>query len=373
MGVVKLTESDLHRLIRNTVENILRESTDEKSGSAMENKENEIEAIVTYIRNMWAVRGSADQEGPIMFADDEGNRGTGYMKSYLFSIPPALTAQLGIAENFVMQAVVNDIIFDEQYQHFIGYNETRVGGTSYGNPEDYLVPLRKDTEIVFKNSRIDLEIPAINGKLQVPGIYSTLYHELNHSFTNLMSAKHGKIDDNGVGVGMYDAQRRDKQGKYPAFDVHQNMIRSSMQTDPFGALHQQMLYGPYKEAFHKINYLIYSLWEITERNARVEQMYGDLQALKATRANFQEIYPQTEVYHRLQEYEGMLQAAEAVPVDTNVWAYVAQIIHEKSRGRAKKRFISRTRQLMDILYKKSMKVARYYFDKHEGPEKTPEA
>ena len=129
-----------------------------------------------------------------------------------------------------------------------------------------------------------------------------------------------------------------------------------------------------------VSFIFYSLWETTERNARAESIYGDLQALGATRENFREIYPKTELYRQIEELKGELNKFERVETPGSIWSFVGSVMGMNLRGKnawlnypavkryqeaVKNRFLDRSSELLDILYKKAMKVAELYFQRHE--------
>jgi hypothetical protein len=146
-------------------------------------------------------------------------------------------------------------------------------------------------------------------------------------------------------------------------------------------LTQAAAYGKYLEEFRALNFLLYGLWERTERNARAEATYGDLSALKATRETFKEDYKKTELYFQIGLFKELLEKVKSVPIGENLWIYASYLINMRPKGgkretsddfqkAVKDRFVSRTEELLDILYRKGMKVAELYFQRHE-PQRKP--
>jgi hypothetical protein len=149
--------------------------------------------------------------------------------------------------------------------------------------------------------------------------------------------------------------------------------------DPFREMLQTLSYAPYTEAHRAMNFLFYGLWETTERNARAEAIYGDLMALKSKRENFKNDYPKTDLSNQIDQFKELLDLVSQVPADANNWKYAANVMNMNRRGlnknmsrndakffeEVKERFINRTNELIEMLYKKGMKVAEYYYQEHE--------
>ena len=77
----------------------------------------------------------------------------------------------------------------------------------------------------------------------------------------------------------------------------------------------------------------------------------------------------------------MLEKVKDVPLGEKLWDYAARLINMKPRdgkeimsddfhAAVKDRFITRTEQLIDILYREGMQVSVLYLQKH-GPRKEP--
>jgi hypothetical protein len=159
------------------------------------------------------------------------------------------------------------------------------------------------------------------------------------------------------------------------------MVQRALNPDPMTDFISSLEYGPDKEKFRALNFLFYAVWETTERNARAEEMYGSLQALKATRANFREVYPQTVPYRNLKQYNELLDELKKVPDSSHIWEHAANVMNMKPSGNrhgrnpksysqnVKERFIKHTEELLNKLYRKAMKVAELYFQRQEEKER----
>ena len=246
-------------------------------------------------------------------------------------------------------------------------------GASYSGDEynKYLRPAMK-----MMDGKIAMIIPAINGELQTQGIYSTLYHELNHNITNLrLHQKHDYLDyDELDSLDLTTMSRRGENGPHET-------VQDNMDPDPLSDYFNSLRYGGDKEAFRMLNHMFYAVWEITEMNARVEGFYGELRGLGATRENFKEMYPKTRMYYELNQYHEFLERLKKVPGSSTVWDYASEIMGMMPRDSrwtnrrtefsefckvVKKRYIKRTEELLDEMYRKAMKVAELYFERKEA-------
>jgi hypothetical protein len=384
MPVIKLTHNDLSEMVRRTVYSVLSESVKEAMGSAMAGKEDVIEELVNYIANEWEkIKASGQKPESVgSFSAKVGN-GRGEIKNYIILVPNELAKKLDIADKFDLNVAVNDYQVPQNILSLFGNSERGTEGSTYHGKSDngdFYGTFSKPT-LKIKHSRIDLIVPAINGELQTNGLYSTLYHELNHSFTalNIKLKKNGKTDKKGNEINLDDlnpisASKRAKHS--PHF-----MVQGALHPDPISDFITAMDYGPDKEYYRMISFLFYAVWETTERNARAEEMYGSLQALKAKRENFKAIYPQTTVYQNLKQYNELLDTLKKVPDTSKIWSYTAEVMNMKplsSRRKnnpksfhqnVKERFIKHTEELFDKLYRKAMKVAELYFQRQEEKER----
>ena len=358
--MTKLTESEIDKLIQRTMSRVLKE-TDETRGSIIGDKEDVIREIVEYVEQWFnkVKNGSYYYDMGRVDFGREGDRGEGVYYAYKTQVPVEMARKLGYAREPQIDVQVENMIVDmDKYGHLINYEFMSPGGGTRVT-DDLMRTYEEGGEVKFYKSHIFINLVALNGDLNVRSMYTTLYHELNHMLTSLRA--NDKFP--GGGVSMYDLRRKDKQGRDPAqYTVHDNMMEPDHPIIRWG---REMTYGEWYKQFRDINFIIYSIWEITERNARAEEMYGDLQYLKATRDTFWDLYPKTNLYHRIEAIEKMLNEIQEVPLDTNVWGYVAGILGEKSKGRARKRFLVRSWQLLKEMYDRAMRVAKYYFDKHE--------
>ena len=376
MNIIRLSRKDLSEMIRRAVNSLLNESVSETMGSIVADKEDVIEEIVDYIRNKWEqIRKDGTppyDKFEFNFKDDPDSGGEVW--SYPVIVPEKITEKLGIAENFQLFVLINNFTIGEDKVGILGPADIGTEGSSYGgNDFDKF----SKTTMKVKNGRIDLRVPAINGELKTGGLYSTLYHEFNHSFSNLsvkIKNSDGKTDDEISKINLLTQTKRANVNPHFVTQKH-------LSQDPMANFVQQAFYGSHLKEFKQLNYILYSLWERTERNARAESIYGDLSHMKSTRETFKEDYKKTDVYYVIEHSKELLDGISAVPPDSNMWSYAAIAINMKPRGGkdqsgkaflkdVKERFISRTEELLDILYKKAMKVAEYYFQKHE-PKKEP--
>lgn len=374
MNVIKLNRTDISEMVKRAVHSILNESVSEVMGSAMAGKEEAIQDMIDYIEKKWD-KILRDKETPAdsgtFTLNDPPGLG-GQIDTYLILVPHNLTRELGIAENFEFNiAVQNYIAKPNVIQHF-GHWERGTKGTSYGGPEydKYLKPKMR-----VKNSRIDLYVPAVNGELQIQGMISTIYHELNHNMTQLQTKikKQDRFDNDQLNnTSLFTMTKR--KGENPHYTTAREL-----KPDPLRGMLQTLSYGPYAEAHRAMNFLFYGLWETTERNARAEAIYGDLMALKSKRENFNTDYQKTDLCHQIAQFKELLDTVSQVPAEANNWRYASNVMNMKRRGlnkdmsrddekfleEVKERFIKRTNELIEMLYKKGMKVAEHYYQEHE--------
>ena len=376
MNVIKLNRNDLSEMIRRAVNSLLSESVREEMGSIAAGKENVINEIVEYIVNEWE-RIKREGEEPATkdtynFNDDPSKGGNAW--SYPLIVPEEITEKLGIAEEFNLNVIIINYTVDQDNLSYFGNSERGTEGASYA---DWKYSNFKKTKMKVSLARIDLQVPAINGELQVKGLYSALYHELNHNFSQLIvkiKNLDGKTDSEISNINLLTQSKRANAN--PHFTVQRELTPNMSR-----ALLQSITYGKYEKEFRTLNFILYGLWERTERNARAEEIYGDLTALKTTRDTFREDYKKTDLYSQISQFKEMLEKVKAVPLGEKLWDYAARLINMKPRdgkeimsddfhAAVKDRFVTRTEQLIDILYRKGMKVAELYLQKH-GPQKEP--
>ena len=369
MNIIKLNRSDLAEVVKRTVRSVMNESVSEAMGSIMAGKEDVIREIVDYIKHEWE-RIQVDNDTPVdsgTFGQGKSNTPVGTYATYKFTVPNKITSQLGIAEYFELNVTIENYVTTPAVIAGFSQGDRNTGGASYGGPEysQYLKPKMR----VFR-SKIDLTVPAFNYELQERGLVSAIYHELNHNKTQLMTKinKRDRFSDEQLNnTTLFSMSRRKNEN--PHFTVAR-----SMRPDPINAWLQNSMYKSYLEQFKALNFLFYGLWETTERNARAEAIYGDLMAFDSKRENFKTDYPKTELYYQIERFKELLAEVSKVPSDTEVWFYAAEVMNMKRNrtqdGRkfyeeVKQRFIKRTNELIDVLYKKGMKVAEYYYQEHE--------
>jgi len=376
MNIVKLNRNDLSEMIRRAVNSLLSESVREEMGSIAASKEDVINEIVEYIVNEWErirMEGEEPADKDTYTFNDDPSKG-GEIWTYPLIVPEEITEKLGIAEEFRLNVAIRNFTVSQDRLSYFGDSERGVEGISHFG-DDY--SKFKKTNMKVTLGRIDLFVPAINGELQVKGLYSTLYHEFNHSLSQLMvkiKNSNGKTDSEISKINLMTQSKRASAN--PHFTVQREL-----NPDPVRGFLQTMSYGKYMEEFRALNFILYGLWERTERNARAEAIYGDLSALKTTRDTFKEDYKKTELCFQIAQFKELLEKVKTVPLGENLWEYAARLINMKPRGVkqsmsdefhavVRDRFVTRTEQLIDILYKKGMKVAELYLQKHE-PQKEP--
>ena len=374
MNVIKLNRTDISEMVRRAVRSIVNESVSEVMGSAMADKEGAIEDIVNYVKYEWAriqeENVKPDKTGEFGFNDEPGQGGK--IDTYIVLMPSQLGEKLGLADKFDINVTIMNFKFDPKFLKYFGGNERGTEGISY-NGGGIFNRFNKTT-FRMMNGRIDLTVPALNGELQTKDLHATLYHELNHSFTGLeLKKKMSTLPDDELDqVNMTTMSQR--KGNHPHIRV-----QKEMSPDFTRSFLNSITYGKYAEDHKAMNFIFYAIWEKTELNARAEAIYGDLKELHATRQNFKDLYPQTAVYRNIDELKTLLDNIKKVPSSSNIWDYAAEIMNMKPRGKltnsfyekVKERFISRTEELLNTLYKKAMKVAELYFQRHEPkPEPT---
>lgn len=373
MNVIKLNRTDISEMVRRAVRSIVNESVSEVMGSAMADKEGAIEDIVNYVKYKWAeIQENVKpiDTGEFGFNDEPGQGGK--IDKYIVMIPSQLGEKLGLADEFDINVTIMNFKFDPKFLKYFGGNERGTEGISY-NGGGIFNRFNKTT-FRMMNGRIDLTVPALNGELQTKDLHATLYHELNHSFTGLeLKKKMSALPDDELDqVNMTTMSQR--KGNHPHLRV-----QKEMSPDFTRSFLNSITYGKYAEDHRAMNFIFYAIWEKTELNARAEAIYGDLKELHATRQNFKDLYPQTAVYRNIDELKTLLDNIKKVPSSSNIWDYAAETMNMKPRGKltnsfyekVKERFISRTEELLNTLYKKAMKVAELYFQRHEPkPEPT---
>ena len=389
MPTIRITRNDINEMVRSAVRSImLNESVKEVQGSIMAEKDDVIEELVNYVKDEWKrIReNGVAPSGTDTFTLNDGN-GPGFKGKeniYIILIPGKITKRLGIAENFQVNVGILDYLIPKDKLDRIGRADRATEGTSYWGPE-YSKFVR--TTMKVTKGRIDLMVPAISGELQVTGFYSTLYHELNHSASNVeLKRKHSYITDDDELNGLNFTTATSRKG-VPPHDI----VMSTMNPDPndIMTILQGLFSTPedraYEEQKRKMSFVFYSIWETTERNARAEAIYGDLKALGATRGNFSQVYKETELYRQINELKDMIDSFENEKTPSKIWSYAANVMGMGRRGKnermgykatnryheaVKQRFLDRSRELLDMLYRKGMKVAELYFQRTE-PKKEP--
>lgn len=392
MPVIKLTYNDINEMVQQAVRSVLNESVKEVQGSIMAGKEDIVQEILDYIKNQWELK-KENGEAPVSqgkYTYDDGKTVfTGRQDDYIILIPASLTKKLGIAESFDINIAVNDFeVPEDKLQYFDGLMRGSEG-TSYGGPE-YSQYIR--SEKMVTKGRIDIYVPSINGELQTQGLASTMYHELNHGASRLsLQTKHEDLPDDELNkMGFFSATRRAGNDN-PHYVTSYEM--SDQNDNPLAQLFGMFVSPQDKEVKEwkkKISSVFYAIWETTERNARAEGLYGELTVLKPTRENFREVWQKTQLCQQIKGLNELINEFEQIPTDplsylSRVWHYAAGVMNMKRRGKnisprtnatrryydaIKERFLSRSREYLDILYKKAMKVAELYFQRRE-PEKQP--
>lgn len=380
MQVFRLTHNDLNEIVQKTVRSLMNESIKEVQGSIMADKEDVIQEIIDFIEQEWN-RIIEEKVPPRNTAQCTLNIPDGPKKrldyhTYLILIPHLIARKLGIAKQMDINVAVRNFMVPEHLIQYFDLAERGTEGTSYAEEEygKYLKP-----EMIIKRGRIDLIVPAINDELQIEGLYSTIYHELNHNASTLQ-IKNKMAGRNNVGQEDLNSMNMFRASSRPDF-YHGKVMGSLKPKVGFADFLDSLTYGNDKKYLSDINFVFYGLWEITERNARAESMYGDLKGWKATRETFGDVYQKTAVNRDINSFEKYLRDLEALSPESYIWDYAADIMNMKPRGRSinkwddesrarfneevKRRFLRRSYELIEMLYKKAMKVATLYFQRQE--------
>ena len=374
--VIRLTHKDINEMIQRTVHAVLNESVQEAMGSAMSNKEDAIEEIVQYVAKKWELFKELNRPpvdvGTFGFNGNDSNGGK--IERYVLLIPETITEKLDIADHLQINVMIENFIFDTRYLPLFGDNERGTEASTWQGGGQY--SRFNKTTFKMENGRIDLTVPAILGELQTKDFHSTLYHELNHAFTGLQIKKKRKdLPDNELDhLDLTTMSRRSSNHPH-------RMVYFGYQQDPSLDMLRRISFGSDEGAFRDMNFIFYSVWERTERNARAESIYGDLKELGATRENFKTLYPKTQVARNIKELNILLDKLRKVSALSSIWPSAADVMNMRPRGRGedynrerynekvKERFISRTEQLLDILFRRAMKVAELYFQKRDPKPK----
>ena len=367
-------------MIQRTVHAVLNESVQEVMGSAMSNKEDAIEEIVQYVAKKWEQFKEFNRPptdvGTFEFKDGfkDGGANGGKIERYVLLIPDSIAEKLDIADYLQINVVIENFIFDTKYLPLFGDAERSTEAATWQGGGEY--SRFNKTTFKMENGRIDLTVPAILGELQTKDFHSTLYHELNHAFTGLqIKKKRNDLPDNEL--DRLDLNTMSRRG----LNHPHRMVYLGYQQDPALDMLRRINFGSDEEAFRDMNFIFYSVWERTERNARAESIYGDLKELGATRENFKMLYPKTQVARNIRDLSMLLDKLRKVSALSNIWPSAADVMNMRPRGRGeeydgekfnekvKERFISRTEQLLDILFRRAMKVAELYFQKRDPKPK----
>ena len=395
MAIIKLSHNDVNEMVSCVVRSVLNESINEVMGSVMADKDDVVEEIVQWVKDKWEKIKENDTE-----PDDKGtfvyeNKKTGVKfnaryKQYFLFLPDKIAKKLDLADKFEFNIAITDHIITKEQEKYFEAPERGTEGASYAQREynEYVSSTGKR-----KLSRIDFQVPSINGELQLQGFYSTIYHELNHDASRLsIQRKHQETmsDEDLASMHFFSASRR--SGNPPHFKT--SRVLNPPKDDILDALGVWFGYADspeQKRAKEEMAFVFYAIWEITERNARAEGLYGDLQALNATREEFFQIYPKTELYRQIKELRDKLKYLEEVPTfgyGVPVWKYAANVMNMNPRGKnkgvapshtqiqnyldaVKERFINRSEELLDKMYRKGMKVAELYFQRQEKKDDKP--
>lgn len=394
MPTIKLTHNDINEMVSRAVRSIMNEAVKEVQGSIMAEKENAVQEIFDYVVNQWEEikkNGTAPvQDGNYTFNNGK-IKFTGRQRDYAIIVPHSITKKLGISDKFDVNVGVNDFEVPENMTSYFGEAERGTGGESYADPNN-----RKfiRTTMKVERGRIDLFVPSINGELQKKGFYSTLYHELNHSASRIeIQKKHQYLPDDEINdLHFFSATRRNSPDKQAHYMTGKAMHPEEQ--NPLALLFGGMFVKSEQdkkvdEKKRQMGLVFYAIWETTERNARAESIYGDLKAMNATRENFRQLYKDTQVYRNICEIQELLKELAEIPTYplnylSRVWMFAGKVMNMERRGKnvspktkateryyeaVKNRFLKRSNELLEILYKKAMKVAELYFQRQEEREK----
>ena len=381
MRVVRLTNEDLDKMVRQVVHSLLNESINETQGVIMADNEEVIDKIVDFIQKEWVRKQKVGPDSVQTYK----NKQDGHLvsiESYLIQVSTDICDELGISDDFEMLVHVENYLLNSQdMAKFSRGDRSSRGATHFGG----IYNMFSRSHMKFKHSSIELIVPAVNYELQLRGLYNVLYHELNHLETGrLVKANHQHLSDYDLSnLDIATASRRSKYGtRLPHFTV-----QDSLNPDPLSDLMADVMYGSYRDQFDRLNNVFYALWEQTERNARAEGIYGDLKYLKPTRENFSEVFKETELCYEIEILHKYVNGLEKVPTDTRegmgIWNYAASVMNmqelpTRQKGRdffeeVRSRFVKRSRELIDEMYRKAMKIAELYFTRMEAREKAGRA
>lgn len=383
MRVTRLTPRDLNEMVSRAVRAVLDESVREVMGSAMADKEDVIDDIINYVKDEWK-RIQEDGDDPVatdtFVITPAGPEAKATMNAYNVILPDGLTSRLGLADKFDLGVQILDYNFDPKYLKYMGDNERSTEGRSLAGGGIF-DRFNKVTRKMMRG-RIELFVPSILGELQTQDLRPTLYHELNHSFSGLQIKRRMSVRADGTErpddeLDSLNLSTMSRRKDFP----HDQVQNSMSDDDDIEVLLRHLAYGDDEDEFRAMNFILYSIWETTERNARAESIYGSLKELGATRGNFRDLYPKTAVARNIKSLSKLLDQVNEVPATSNIWRYAARVLNMRPRGNnkrasrgffedVKRRFIARSRELLDVLYRKAMKVAELYFQSAE-PKKGP--
>ena len=387
MKVIKLTYSDLNEMVRHALHSVLNESVREVQGSIMAEKDDVVQEIIDYIAKEWEKIKSESQEpeekDTANFKSKDGNAFPVNVFTYQITIPQEIVAKLGVAVAFEVIATIHDFEIPEQYAAEIGWTDRATEGSSFGGGEfnEFIKP-----KLMVKRSKITMFVPSIRGEILFPSLAATLYHELNHTVSRLaiqqkMYEKNPNISDKELNSKHFFSmsQREDEPPHALTHaELHPDPFRQFL--DAMGGNRED---EETKQQKYKLSFIFYSLWEITELNAKVEGLYGELKTRKATREDFKTIYPETDFYHQFNDIQRLINDVRTIPATSKAWVYAGRVMGMKRRGKSngisfgsqmrymtaiKERFLSRSKDLMEKLYRKAMKVSELYFQRQEPPK-----
>ena len=383
MRVIRLTHNDISEMIRNAVHSLMNESVNEVMGSAMAEREDVIQEIVDYVVKEWEEIKANGTEPTLHDTGtfDAGGTKVSYpVEGYIILIPYKITKKIGTAKVFNLNVGIWNHLIPEKYLSYIDASYRSTDGTTHLDDE-YLKYFPDEGKL--DKSRVDFFVTAINSDLQVQSFYSTLYHELNHDDTKYRIKKRYNEKypyAHQDGLDMASIFTMSKRGGDENPHIQTNSI---LHPDPVVEFLQDIMFNrKAKKILKKIAFVFYALWETTERNARAEAIYGDLKYLNSDRKNFRLDYPKTELCRQISELKQLINEVESLTdLSPEIWENVASIMG-MNKGRhnhnapdsnfykaVQKRFVKRSNELLEIMYRKGMKVAELFYQRKEAAEK----
>jgi hypothetical protein len=278
----------------------------EKEGVSMYSFKKEIDPIVFYIKS-YIQRNNVPMEG-------------NYNNGYFY--------KLGKYEKNPFPNWIKN--FELSFKNCCCHNEEiakkKCGNSSYDNINYNQISDNKLEKAVF-----NIECTSIGGILIEETLRGPLYHEFNHAYQNY--------------------QMLLKNPNYSITDLNKNYNYSGF---------SDMLDNDPDDNHKYFAWVMYWLFMPAERNAHTEQLYGELQGLKAT--SFDDLYD-TRVYR---DYYTIKNAyiPTLLKLNDEYWEFFGQYLHYgKNIKDIKDNFKKYSQYFLDIMIRKIGKCVSLYFEK----------